>query len=314
MGRLKKRPPGYSPFLEFSFRRQREGGGVLSPGRFGGIPEAQARASCVVLVHGFNNNDGEAAIAYDGFRQRQLESFPDIDLTDLNRRLGDAFWTGDADWGWFDLVDFGVYPNAVGHARKTAAELRALLLSMPNLLELDLIGHSLGCRLILETLELFRKHGDGPLVRRVCLMAAAVPMEMLEPGGRYHELLRKLSVEGTRILVLHSRQDTVLHYAFFAGQAMAGPDERSARPLGREGPNPLLPGYRGTLDEMQMGGAKHGDYWGHSNTGIAREAARQAGAFLEIGRAPREIAFTRRLGAAEPGYPAPRTAFDDGEA
>lgn len=309
MGKLKKRPIGYAPFLELVFREKSEGGGVLSPGKFGGAADAPARRSCVVLVHGFNNNDGEAAAAYDGFRLRQLENYPGVGLIDLNRRLGDAFWTGDADWGWFDFVDFAVYSNAVGNARRTAAELRALLLSMPNLLELDLVGHSLGCRLILETLDLFRKNGDGPRIRRVCLMAAAVPMEMLEPNGRYHDLLTELSIGGTRILILHSKQDTVLHYAFFAGQAMAGPDERSSRPLGREGPNPMVPGFRGTVDDMEMGGAKHGDYWGHSNTGIAREAARQAGAFLDIGVAGREVGVRREVGAPEAGY-TERAAFE----
>jgi pimeloyl-ACP methyl ester carboxylesterase len=304
MGKLKPRPAGYAPLLELSFRQKREGGAVLDPGKLLGSPEALARRQCTVLVHGFNNNDGEAAIAYDGFRQRLTESFG-VDVADLDRRIGDAFWVGDADWGFFDFLDFGVYSNAVGHARRTAAELRQLLLSMPNLVELDLIGHSLGCRLILETLALFRQNGDGPRIRRVCLMAAAVPMEMIEPGGIYHDLLRDLSAGGTRVLVLHSRQDTVLHYAFFAGQAMAGPDERSSRPLGREGPNPLIPGYHATLEQMQMAGAAHGDYWGHSGKEIARQSARQAGRFLELGTGPREIGGARSVAFVEDGYPWP---------
>jgi pimeloyl-ACP methyl ester carboxylesterase len=310
MGKLKERPAGYAPFLELGFREKREGGGVLDPGRFAGIPEGRNRRSCLVMVHGFNNNDGEAAIAYDGFRQRQLEEYGDIDVADLDRRLGDAFWTGDADWGLFDLLDFGVYSQAVGNARRTAAELRELLLKMPSLIEAEFIGHSLGCRLILETLELFRQNQDGPAIRRVCLMAPAVPMEFLEPGGRYHGLLAELSMKGTRVLVLHSRQDRVLQLAFAAGQATAGPDERSTRALGREGPNPLMPGYHGSLDEMQMGGANHGDYWGHSGTGIARESARTAGRFFEIGATRREVGTVRTVAVAEPGFTG-RAAFSE---
>jgi hypothetical protein len=296
MGKLKPRPAGYTPFLELVFRQRREGGGVVDPGKFGGALDAQSRRTCIVMVHGFNNNDGEAAAAYDGFRQRQLEDFGSgTDLISLNRRLGDAFWTGDADWGWFDLVDFGVYSQAVGFARRTGAELRELILRLPDLLEVEFIGHSLGCRLILEALELFREHGDGPAIRRVCLMAAAVPMEMLEPGGRYNDLLSDLAARGTRVLVLHSKQDTVLHYAFGVGQAMAGPGERSSRALGREGPSPMLPGYHATLDEAEMAGANHGDYWGHSGTAVARESARRAGHFFELGTAGRE--GPERLGA-----------------
>src|SRR4051812_3628948 len=148
MGRLKQRPAGYSPFLELVFRQRTEGGGVLDPGKLAGVPDARGRRTCLVMVHGFNNNDGEAAAAYDGFRQRQLEDFgAATDIVALNRRLGDAFWTGDADWGWFDFADFGVYSRAVGYARRTAAELRDLILQLPNLLEVEFIGHSLGCRL-----------------------------------------------------------------------------------------------------------------------------------------------------------------------
>jgi hypothetical protein len=303
MGRLKKRPVGYAPFLELIFRDRREGGGVLDPAKLGGIAEARNRRACLVMVHGFNNNDGEAAVAYEGFRQRQLEAFTELSAIDLNRRLADAFWPGDADWGFFDLVDFGVYSRAVGHARLTAARMCELLDSMPSLLEVEFMGHSLGCRIILETLEILRQRRYGPVVRRVCLMAPAVPMEMLEPGGKYHGLLAKLAADGTRMLVLHSREDRVLHLAFGAGQALAGPDERSVRALGREGPSPLLPGYHATLDDRQMSGANHGDYWGHSGTGIARESARIAGRFLEIGRSGREIGVTRNVGFAEPGYP-----------
>jgi pimeloyl-ACP methyl ester carboxylesterase len=311
MGKLKERPGGYAPFLELVFRERREGGGVLDPGKFAGIPDAQARRTCLVMVHGFNNNDGEAAAAYDGFRQRQLEEAgAAIDIVDLNRRLGDAFWTGDADWGWFDLVDFGVYSQAVGFARRTGPELRDLILKLPNLLEVEFIGHSLGCRLILEALESFREHNDRPAIRRVCLMAAAVPMEMLEPGGRYHDLLADLSNRGTKVLVLHSRQDTVLQYAFSLGQASAGPGERSTRALGREGPNPMLPGYRATLDEMQMAGANHGDYWGHSGRDIARESARQAGRFFELGKSSREVGTRRKGWIPSDGFPA-RAAFGE---
>jgi hypothetical protein len=305
MGKLKPRPDGYGPALQLLFRRKREGGSVLSPGALAGDRGIQ---SCVVMVHGFNNNDGEAAIAYDGFRKRQLEEYG-IDPTELNEKLGDAFWPGDADWGWFDFVDFGVYSTAVGHARRTAAELRALLLGMPNLLELDFIGHSLGCRLILETLELFRLNGDGPAIRRVCLMAAAVPMEMLEPGGRYYQLLASLAKGGTQLLVLHSRQDKVLHLAFGAGQATAGPDERSNRALGREGPNPMMPGYPGAITDLQLGGANHGDYWGHSSAPVARVATRHAGRFLGLGR-NREVGVERSVGFAQAGF-LERRAFGD---
>ena len=307
MAKLRERPQGYKPLLEIVLRQKREGGRVLSPGKLSGPTDSLNRRSCVVMVHGFNNNDGEAAHAYDGFRKRQIETLG-ASLDELNARLGDAFWPGDADWSWFDFVDFGVYSAAVGHAHAAATELTALILSMPSLVEIDFIGHSLGCRVILETLHHLRQSGRGPVVRRVCLMAAAVPMEKVEPGGDFHALLADLSANGTKILVLHSRQDVVLHYAFGAGQALAGPGERSSRALGREGPSPLIPGYRATLDDLQMGGANHGDYWGHSGSGISRESAKTAGRFLGLGKPKREVGTVRTIAFAEPGFPR-RRAF-----
>src|SRR3954465_414613 len=98
MGQSRPRPEGYDPPLQFLLRDKLEGGNVLSPGKFADDNVAATCTSCVVMVHGFNNTDGEAAYAYDGFRQRQVEAFrasPDA----LNTRLGDAFWPGDADWG-----------------------------------------------------------------------------------------------------------------------------------------------------------------------------------------------------------------------
>ena len=310
MGKRKPRPKGYNPPLQFLLREKPEGGNILSPGKFADDMVAASRRSCVVMVHGFNNTDGEAAYAYFGFRNQQWESFG-ATLADLDARLGDTFWAGDADWGFFDFVDFGTYPYAIGHAHQAADELVKLLARMPNLLEVEFIGHSMGCRVIMETVHHLVASGTGPRIRRVCLMAAAVPMEKLEPGGDFADTLAALAANGTQIFVMHSRQDKVLHFAFPLGQALAGPGERSSRALGREGPNPLMPGYHGTLDEMPMTGADHGDYWGHSGKPIARESAKWAGRFLGFDQRGREIGVTREAGFAEPGFPARRAFGDD---
>jgi len=103
---------------------------------------------------------------------------------------------------------------------------------MPNLERVDFIGHSLGCRVTLETLLLLRTR-TLPIVDRVVLMAAAIPSEMLEPDGKFYGLLMDLAAEGTSIRVLHSKQDPVLQYAFPPGQSLAGGKEASSRALGR---------------------------------------------------------------------------------
>lgn len=300
MGKNRKRPAGYAPFLELYMRSRVEGGKVLVPGTIRALLDAQTRRECLVLVHGFNNSDSEAATAYLGFRTRQVEIFGTIDDRAFERRFADAYWPGDADWTFLDSLDFLVYPNAVRNAVATAKELADLLWRMPNLERVDFIGHSLGARVVLETLLRLRTR-TLPLIGRIVLMAAAVPAEMLERGGKFFDLLMELWAEGTTIRILHSRQDWVLHHAFPPGQSLAGRGEASARALGRYGPSPMMPGYRTTLSEREVPGAGHGDYWGHSRSGSSRVATDDAGRFLRLGEIVRETGERRDSGAPATG-------------
>src|SRR5437868_12946510 len=79
MGRNKSRPSDYHPLLQFYLRKKTEGGSVLIPGDIRGAADEIARRECLVLVHGFNNTDSEAAEAYFGFRNRQQEIFSPSD-------------------------------------------------------------------------------------------------------------------------------------------------------------------------------------------------------------------------------------------
>jgi pimeloyl-ACP methyl ester carboxylesterase len=296
MGRNKKRPEGYAPLLQFYLRTKTEGGKLLVPGELKAILDAPARRECLVLVHGFNDADSEAAEEYFGFRTRQKEIFGIPDVTDFDRRFGDTFWPGDADWwSFFDKVDFLIYPGAVHNAVQAAKELAELLWRMPSLQRVDFIGHSLGCRVALETMLLLRTR-TLPIIGRVVLMAAAVPSEMLERGGKFYRLLTELAAEGTDIRVLHSKQDSVLHYAFPYGQSLAGRNEASDRALGRFGPSPWMPGFRSTLTEREIAGAVHGDYWGPSKTPASLVATEDAGRFLSLGQIGRDVGVARGAG------------------
>ena len=301
MGRNKSRPVDYNPLLQFYLRKKAEGGKLLVPADVRATPDELTRRECLVLVHGFNNTDSEASEAYLGFRVRQREIFSPDDPGIYDHRFGDSFWPGDADWwSFFDKVDFLVYPSAVHTSIRAGAELAAALLRMPNLEQVDFIGHSLGCRVVLEALLVLRGRAL-PRVGRLVLMAAAVPLEMLEPRGKFYDLLSALSAEGTKIDVLHSMQDTVLHQAFPPGQSLAGGNEPSTRALGRFGPTPMMPGYHGTISDREISGAKHGDYWGHSKTDPSRVATDEAGRFLALGQLGRPLGVERELGAPLPG-------------
>lgn len=275
--------PRYHPLLELDLRRKAEGGALRRPGEFRGALDARARRECLVLIHGFNNSRGEAAQAYLRFRTAATHHFEPADAYSFDRYFGDTFWPGDADyWSVFDYADFLVYPSAVNTAVQAAREVADLLWQLPNLQRVDFIAHSLGCRVTLETLLLLRER-VVPMVGRVCLMAAAVPAEMLEPGGRFYDMLTVLAVEGTQFRVLHSTHDTVLHYAFGPGQALAGRGEASTRALGRRGPSPLMPGFGATLTQFQVPRAGHGDYWGDLSKVSSKAATKDAGTFLKLG-------------------------------
>ena len=294
MGKDKTRPPGYKPALEFYLRRSAEGGKLLSPPTFHAQADALTRRQCLVLVHGFNNTDSEAAEAYYGFRSREAEIFSVTDPASFEKMFGDVYWPGDADWSFFDKLDFLVYPSAVHTAVHAAEELAELLVKMPNLERVDFIAHSLGCRVTLETMLLLRRR-TLPMIGRVVLMAAAVPSEMLERGGRFFDLLMELWAERVPIRVLHSKSDTVLHFAFPPGQSLAGGKEASERALGRYGPSVMMPGYHTMLTEREINGAGHGDYWGHSKSQPSRVATDDAGHFLNLGTVRRDVGTDRDL-------------------
>jgi pimeloyl-ACP methyl ester carboxylesterase len=295
MGKNAKRPCGYSPWLELYLRRDKEGGKLLDPAQFHGLlPAALARRSCLVLVHGFNNSDSGAATAYFAFRRRERALFGSVDPDAFEALFGDTFWPGDAQWGFFDKLDFLIYPTAVHTAVDAGKDLDALIAKLPNLERVDFIAHSLGARVVLETIDLLRKR-TLPKVGRVVLMAPAVPSEMLEPGGRFFDLLMQMWAEGIEVRVLHSLDDKVLHWAFPPGQSLAGKSEASERALGRYGPSVMMPGWSKTLKGVTITGADHSDYWGDGAPGPSAQATAEAGSFLRLGEVRREVSSARDL-------------------
>ena len=310
MGKNQKRPCGYSPWLELYLRRDKEGGKLLNPGQFHGqLPSALARRTCLVLVHGFNNSDSGAATAYFAFRKRERALFNSVDKDAFEAQFGDTFWPGDAQWGFFDKLDFLIYPTAVHTAVDAAKDLDALIATLPNLERVDFIAHSLGARVVLETIELLRKR-TLPKVGRVVLMAPAVPSEMLEPGGRFFDLLMQLWAEGIEIRVLHSLDDKVLHWAFPPGQSLAGRTEASQRALGRYGPSVMMPGWSKTLKGVTIAGADHSDYWGDGAAGPSLQATTEAGNFLKLGELRRDLGPAREI--SPPVAPATTRSLVDG--
>lgn len=281
MARYSPPPSGYRPGLILQLRERAEGGGLLADVLQIPLPDLASRPEMIVLVHGFNNHYGEAANAYFGFRTRQQER--DVAFAGgMESRLGDAFWPGDAAWGIADKADFLVYSSAVGTATDAAIILARHLRGMPALRQVNFIGHSLGCRVVLETVRALASDG-GPRVGNVCLMAAAVPVFKVVRGGD----LEPAMDHADQVLVLYSEADTVLKWAFPAGQTLAPGDEGFCpRALGRTTPPPTT---AGRTRAQRVSGAKHGDYWGHSNTKASHSAIAHVSEFFSLGAASRGI-------------------------
>lgn len=294
----------YDPLLRIDQRLLDEGGGVRTPAQAiwresSGL--ANSPREMVVLVHGFNNDRAEAGEAYAGLRAQQRKQLGLADFGRFDASLADDFWPGDANWGVLDGLDFLVYPAAVGIARdKVALPLAEFLRRCVDTQIIHFVAHSLGCRVVLEALAELARSGGGPRVGKVCLMAAAVPVEMVCPGGR---LAAGVDLAES-VLVLYSPDDLVLTASFPPGQTLAGSGEGLfPEAIGHAGNVP------GNARSELVPKAGHGDYWGHNDSVAARHAANMIQAFLgfrsnahrvvaePVRQAPRVVAVARPVAA-----------------
>jgi len=270
--------------IDLSFREAPKGGGVKKPDN---EPSIFLSPRLLILVHGFNVNAEEAEGTYDGFAEMQRIILGDTDGSFCEGRLAvRVLWPGDADWGFASPF---FYPWSIDRALRTAEVLAESLCRAYRsglLFEIDIIAHSLGCRLALETIRcLHGKGGQQPAVRRIVLMAGAVQTFMLsgDPKARlrpaYDEILR----DPSPALSLYSGRDGVLSWAFPLGETLAGGKEFLPTALGheewRDGDAPA------NLLQREVEGAGHSDYWGHRrevNWTPPLKAGRLARSFLGL--------------------------------
>lgn len=253
--------------------RERPAGGAVSD-RVSELtpPFPQGRRRVVLLVHGYNNTESAARRSYDLFAGdlAALGAGGRAALDDI----GGLYWPGDADLG---PVSFLSYPLEIAPAKATAERLAEYLRTLAGPAgtptEIYFACHSLGNRVLLELLDLLAAE-PAPLghVAGAVLMAAAVPVDMVDAGG---PLESGATLPG-RTLVLYSRNDRVLHWAFPLGETAAG-EGFFPTAVGRFGQPP------GAWTERQeLAGDDHGDYW--ADPRAAARVARLLGVAV-----PREI-------------------------
>lgn len=269
-----------------TFRRADEGGDVLDRPKVCPGNALTGQRYLVLLIHGFNNNKGEAQKAYKGFKnlQRKIGGL-NFDQAITGGLLVEFYWPGDV--GYFPAKN---YEDSLERAIKIAHQLPGALrraVGHNDPIEIDIVAHSMGCRLALEMVRKLTVVRDV-FVRRIACMAAAVPIFLLEPPERLRAGLDHSSVE--KVMSLFSRDDGVLYYGFAFGQLDAQGESWTEGDEWREGATIAL-GYEcwisanpssilGKEAQKKINGAGHSDYWGWEKK-TRNKQGRQANSFVK---------------------------------
>jgi pimeloyl-ACP methyl ester carboxylesterase len=264
-----------APTARLSFRKQPAGGDVEHEPSEPEYLEVAGRRHLLLLIHGYNNDFKDSLQAYQGFEQLQRElAGLDEAAPVANGRIVQIYWPGDADWGVASPL---FYPMSIGRARTTAEALADTLKRAARQgghKYVDIVAHSMGCRLALELLKQLRDANDIT-VGRVALMAGAVPTFMLEPESEPDVDLRTAfeTMLADAGLSLYSGSDMILALAFPLGQSVA-PGKEGFMPtaLGRE----FFGTAPGRLAQEEIPHAGHSDYWGWQRSESALKCARAA--------------------------------------
>lgn len=213
----------------------------------------------VLLIHGYNNYPKDARESYAQFLEKS-----GLSSSSGAGQVYGFLWPGDTRWG--EVVSAASYPLEIKPAKKSANVLSEFLTQNPAPggwpLEITLVCHSLGNRVALELIDKLIASSKNPVrIVATCLMAAAVPVRMVEDG----ENLNAPALATGRSLVLYSENDWVLHWAFPVGETLAL-EGFFPKAVGRFG-EPLS----GVWSRREaMTGYGHSDYWsGEKSTNMA---------------------------------------------
>lgn len=226
-------------------------------------------SSLLLYVHGYNNDEEDASASYNRFEQLQNK------LGGLSANVLGVFWPGE---NWIGAL---FYMKAISHSQQVGANLARQLHSQAKArgyLKLDFIAHSLGNRLVLETISALNdllKVDPVPIVfGQFALMAAAVPVRYLTANKSLFEAVNSFSSS----LNLYSQSDRILQFAFPAGQTAAG-DGFFPVALGRRfwaAASLSVPGMR-QVNNTNYG---HSDYWGGRGNNVNESAAKKVRDFM----------------------------------
>lgn len=210
------------------------------------------RERFILLIHGFNRTRGEAEDSFHEFENQMGNLAPEI-----AKDICEVYWPADA---WIPGLRGAFYPWLVKRAKLCSGELANYMerRNGPNgtKCQFIVVAHSLGCRLILETLDELVARSPADLKGRILifLMAAAVPVNLVTASDG----LRPAVDFTPRSYVLYSECDRDLRRLFRLGQSLAP---------GEKGLFPEAVGLKGNpsdglwSERAEMARYDHGNYW-----------------------------------------------------
>ncbi|WP_217181080.1 alpha/beta hydrolase [Streptomyces sp. AC495_CC817] len=202
-------------------RSPRVGGGVILQEE---LPRIFTDAkSVVVLVHGYAVDSDHATGEYESFVRSLIDS-TGLDRLPSTMKVIGVTWPGSDER---ILINAASFPSRVAAAEHSGERLLQLVQSL-GARSVILVGHSLGCRVVLRALTAARAQG-ADVISLAYLMAAAVPESHCEATGEFGAD----RMPEARQVVASSRHDVVLAGVF-----------RLAMPFARSGGGPAV-GYTG---------------------------------------------------------------------
>jgi len=221
----------------------------------------QGEDSFLLLIHGYNDRQVFAAWAYSLFLAQM-----DASLSTLQTiKVVELHWPADKPNVVESAADFaGSITNGLGTAALLASflnDLASKLAPAGKQLQVDIVAHSLGNRITLETIK---RLNPGVRVNSFVLMAAAVNVKDVDTGAGLHAS----AVMPNRTTVFHSTSDMVLAIAAPAGETLAG-EGFFPQAVGRHGkPFHVVWQYESSFD-----GFGHSDYWPGQKSAATAAAA-----------------------------------------
>lgn len=176
------------------------------------------RRSLVLLIHGYANSQASALGSYRACISN-LETIASQANSNLLSPIFEFYWPGDVN---IPVINELSYPWEIKPAVESGGKLAEFLQGLAGPggtpVELHFISHSLGGRVVLETMKQFLAATKSlVIVRSMSLMAAAVPVRMAENAQQ----LRNAALLPEKRQVLFSSSDLVLMVAFRLGETAA---------------------------------------------------------------------------------------------